>query len=378
MSAVVALLGFQLLVFVHELGHFLVARASGMRVLRFSVGFGPALIRITHGGTVYSLGVLPVGGVVQVAGLNASDADDAPEAAGTFGSRPLWQRAAMVLAGPVFNLLFAALLGLVGFLGFNAMRYEGRPLATLVLAEVEGPAAAAGLRRGDAIVGVDGVEIHRLRELNEHVGAAEGRPLRLDVRRPPEGDTTPPAILPYDVENAPGLLVSIPVVGDAWTSLEVTLTPAETSRGWRIGIRPQLARFGADGIGSALEYAARGTWALNAQFIDSLGRMFRGEEKAEVSGIVKLVSVGADLVTLGMGDWFLDLLVLISINLAILNLLPLPALDGGRLLFLGVELVSRRPVPRKFEAVVHAIGFVLFLGLVLVISGQEIWALLSK
>ncbi len=113
-------------------------------------------------------------------------------------------------------------------------------------------------------------------------------------------------------------------------------------------------------------------------FISSLGRMFRGEEKAEVSGIVKLVSVGADMISLGMGDWFLDLLVLISINLAILNLLPLPALDGGRLIFLAVELVSRRPVPRKFEAVVHAVGFVLFLGLVLVISGQEIWALLAN
>lgn len=88
--------------------------------------------------------------------------------------------------------------------------------------------------------------------------------------------------------------------------------------------------------------------------------------------------MGADLVTLGLGDWFLDLLVLISINLAILNLLPLPALDGGRLLFLAVELVSRRPVPRRLEALVHAAGFVLFLGLILFVSGSEIWELATR
>ena len=378
MSAVVALLGFQLLVFVHELGHFLVARATGMRVLRFSVGFGPALLRVTHRGTVYSLGLLPFGGVVQVAGLNVSGGPGAEPEPGDFGTRRLWQRAAMVLAGPLFNIGFAALLALVAFLGFKAMRYDGRPLATMVLAEVEGPAAAAGLRPGDAIVGVDGEVVNRLRELNDRVGAAEGRPLRLDVRRPPPGAERPYSVLPYDAERAPGLLVSIPVVGDDWTAEEIVITPSLTARGWRLGIRPQLARFGTDGVGSALEYAGRSTWALNALFLESLGRMFRGEEKAEVSGIVKLVSVGADLISLGLSDWFLDLLILISINLAILNLLPLPALDGGRLMFLLVELVARRPVPRRLEAIVHATGFVLFFGLILVVSGQEIWALVAR
>lgn len=373
MNALVALAGFQLLVFIHELGHFLVARACGMRVVRFSVGFGPALVRVTSGGVVYSLGLLPFGGVVQVAGLNATGDGDPSD----YGNRPLHQRAAMVLAGPAFNVAFAALLGLLGFLGFKAMRYEGRPMATLVLAAVEGPAAEAGLLPGDAIVSVDGEPVHRLRELNDRVGAAGGKPLTLGVRRPPEGAERPTQVLPYDPDEAPGLLVSIPVVGDDWTELSVPITPAETSRGWRLGIKPQLARFGADGVGAALTYAGRGTVALNRMFLESLARMVRGEEKAEVSGIVKLVAVGADLVTLGLSDWFVDLLVLISINLAVLNLLPLPALDGGRLLFLLVELVARRPVSRRFEAVVHAAGFVLLLGLILVISGQEIWALLQ-
>jgi regulator of sigma E protease len=377
MTAVLALLGFQLLVFVHELGHFLVARATGMRVIRFSIGFGPALLKVTHRDIVYSIGLLPFGGLVQVAGMHGG-ASDAPSDPGDFDRKPLWARAAMVFAGPAFNIGFAAVLALVGFLGFKAMRWEGRPLATLVLAEVDGPARAAGLLPGDAIVSVDGEPIKRLRELNALVGAAEGRPLRLGVRRPAPGAPLAMERLPYDEANTPGLLVAIPTVPTDAQALDVTVTPEKTPRGWRLGLRPQLARFGADGIGNALAYAGRATVALNTMFLESLGRIFRGEEKAEVTGIVKLVSVGADMIALGLADWFLDLLILISLNLAILNLLPLPALDGGRLLFLAVELVSRRPVPRRLEAWVHGAGFALFLGLVLLVSGQEIWELVSK
>jgi regulator of sigma E protease len=377
MTALLALLGFQLLVFVHELGHFLVARATGMRVIRFSIGFGPALLKVTHRDIVYSIGLLPFGGLVQVAGMHGGAAD-APSDPGDFDRKPLWARAAMVFAGPAFNIGFAAILALVGFLGFKAMRWEGRPLATLVLAEVDGPARAAGLLPGDAIVSVDGEPINRLRELNTLVGAAEGRPLRLGVRRPAAGAPLEMERLPYDAEATPGLMVAIPTVPAGADALEVTVTPEKTPRGWRLGIRPQLARFGADGIGNALAYAGRATVALNTMFLESLGRIFRGEEKAEVTGIVKLVSVGADMIALGLADWFLDLLILISLNLAILNLLPLPALDGGRLLFLAVELVSRRRVPRRLEAWVHGAGFALFLGLVLLVSGQEIWELVTK
>lgn len=374
MSALIALLGFQLLVFVHELGHFLVARACGMQVRRFSIGFGPALVKVTRGGTVYSLCVLPLGGLVQVAGLHGKG-EGLPS---DFPNKPIWQRTAMVLAGPAFNLLFAGLLAIAAFLSFNGMRHEGRPLATTLLAAVEGPALAAGLRPGDAIVSVNGERVNRLREINERVGASEGHPVKLGVRRPPEGVKPERIVVPYDADEAPGLLVSVPRIGSDWEALEVTVTPQESPRGWRLGLRPELGRFGADGVGSSLTYAFRETWALNAMFVESLGRIFRGEEKAEVTGIVKLVSVGADLVKLGLADWFLDLLVLLGINLAVLNMLPLPALDGGRLLFLLVEAVARRPVPQRLEAWVHATGFVVLLGLLLAVAGQEIWDLVSR
>ncbi len=387
MSVILALLGFHLLVVTHELGHFLVARWTGMRVLRFSIGFGPALVRVERGGTIYSFGLLPLGGLVQVAGLNTRPRDvgeapakDAPseDDPSSYHNKPWWQRVAMVSAGPAFNVGFSALLFLGLFLTFNTLRSDGATHATTFLAAVDGPAAAAGLMPGDVIVRVDGTDTPDFHTVVQQVGAAEGRPVTLGIRRAPPGAETHHKVEAWDPEKAPGLLFTYPQYGDDWAALDITVTPLDTARGFRLGVTPALFHFGAANPWDAMRYAARETWAINRSLGEAVARMFRGEEKPQVTSIVKLTALGADRIKLGIADWYLDLLALISVNLALFNLLPLPALDGGRLLFLAIEAVARRPVPRRFEAWVHAFGFAMLIGLVLFVMGQELWERLGS
>lgn len=365
MSVLIAFLGFNVLVLVHELGHYLVARWSGMRVQVFSIGFGPAVIRFKGAETVYQIAAIPLGGYVKVVGLN--DQDRSP---GSYLTRPLWQRALMVSAGPLANFAFAAVLYAYLFGSFNALSYGWNRSPTTVVRQVQGAAAEAGLLPFDVIEQINGQPVVHFDQLRKATGESGGAPMTLLVARSPDGQ--PP---PYERRDAgkyvPGLVIAVPQAPADWPRVEVTITPTETKDGLLLGVAPDFARYGAVDWWAATRIAAAETWAIADLTLRQVGKLLQGDEKTQVVSVVKITAVGADRVKMG-SEWFLALLAIISINLGLLNLLPIPLLDGGRLMFLGIEAISRKPVPRPLELTVNAVTFVLLMGFAVFVVGRDV------
>ncbi|MBM4291976.1 MAG: hypothetical protein FJ138_11455 [Deltaproteobacteria bacterium] len=433
MSVLIAILGFGLLIFVHELGHFLFARLTGMTVEVFSIGFGPTLYSVQRGDTVYQLALLPFGGYVRVKGLapkeepppartlgdverewgleeGAFEASDelkarleggapapAPEdPAGSYQSKPLWARALMVGGGPLFNVLFT-----VG--AFWALLATGQALSvlevrspSLTFQEVSGAAAAAGVRAGDVLLAIDGEAVSSFGELKRRTVGSEGREMRLSLARPPAGVAAPVreervvdlCLRPESALSAAagdaraadcarfeGVTRYRQGAEESWERLTVAVTPARRGEAYLLGLTPALDRFGGDGVGRSLALAARESAGLIESMYEQLAGALRGTERVEVASVVKITAISADTVKMG-GEWFLNFLAFLSLNLAVLNLLPFPALDGGRLIFLAIEAVSRRPVPPRVEMLVHAFGVVLLVGLTAWVTLKDILSLL--
>lgn len=358
-----AILGFTALVVAHELGHFLVARACGMRVLKFSVGFGPPLISWSRGQTQYQIALIPVGGFVQIAGLGNRIDALAPD---SYLSRPLWQRTLMVFAGPAANYGLAILIYLSLIASFNLLT---RP--TNVLRKVEGPAAAAGLQPFDTIVEINGQAIGDFDDIRKAAGSSRGEPMTITVVRPPAGEQ-PPLVLKPASAAGKGTRTYVPEPKPEWPRVSIEVQPKKSSRGYVIGISPEMVRFGAETFGKSLTLAADQTWFVTATMVEDLWRVFAGREEAQLVSVVKITEVGADTVRQGVFDRFPKFLAIISINLFLLNLLPIPALDGGRLVFLAIEAVARRPVPQQLENAIHAVGMLLIAALILVVTVGDI------
>lgn len=372
MSLVITILGLSLLVVVHELGHFLAARAVGMRVIKFSIGFGPAVVRYTGPETVYQIAAIPIGGYVQVEGLGGGSEGDEMAAivdrkslSGAdrrYEARPLWQRTLFVAAGSTFNFAFAFLVFFGLFASATGTTIGFKKDATLVVDRVkpESGAALAGLRPGDVIERIDGRPTERFSDLRRAVGQSEGRPLRLTIARPPAGAEMPIEWRPYGDD---GLLAAVPAPPADWPRQVIAVTPTESERGFLLGINPRVRTFGAEGPGAAAVLAWHETLALSGFILEGIGKLFAGSDEVQLGSVVKMAQLGADQVEMGWG-WFLPFLAFISVNLGLLNLLPIPGLDGGRLLFIGIEAVARRPVPPRFEMLVHAVGLLFLFGLI--------------
>ncbi|MEZ4464424.1 MAG: site-2 protease family protein [bacterium] len=172
-------------------------------------------------------------------------------------------------------------------------------------------------------------------------------------------------------EIAEGLQIAVPRAPPDARRLVVAVQPEKSARGWRIGVSPELARFGADGFGAAVRFAGTETWSVIHAMLSFVGRALKGEEEVQVASVVKITQVGADTVSRGW-EWFFNLLALLSINLGFLNLLPLPALDGGRLVFVAYEAIAGKPAPQRVEGFIHATGMVLLMGLILVVTARDI------
>ena len=444
MSVLIAILGFGFLIFVHELGHFLFARLTGMTVEVFSIGFGPSLYSVQRGDTVYQLALLPFGGYVRVKGL--APRDDAPregaapartlsdverewgleegsfeasdelkerlagggregreeqepreeDAAGSYQSKPLWARALMVGGGPLFNVLFtiAAFWGLLAT-GQALSVLEVRS-PSLTFKEVGGAAAAAGVRAGDVLLAIDNEPVSSFSELKRRTVGSEGREMLLSLARPPAGAAAPVTEEPVvDLCLRAGSALSAATgeeraaecarfegvtryrrgAGDEWERLTIAVTPEQRGGAYLLGLTPELDRFGGDGVGRSLSLAARESGGLMESMYQQLAGALRGTEQVEVASVVKITAISADTVKMG-NEWFINFLAFLSLNLAVLNLLPFPALDGGRLIFLLIEAVSRRPVPPRVELLVHAFGVVLLVTLTLWVTMKDILSLL--
>ena len=403
MPVLTALLGFNLLILVHELGHLIAARLVGLPVRRLSVGFGPTLYHFHFGKTRYQLSLVPFGGFVEIEGLTTSLPD--PEAefwgeASTIPSLSRWARAFVAFAGPAANFLAAVLLYGALFATGSSLSYKGFRLSSVTLREVTGPAAAAGLQRGDVIEMINGTPINDFAALRARVGASEeDTTLKVRYARPPfpkqrawveksvqgrcEALAREKAAGQLSAkqrrrcESFEGLTLYTPTAEGSWPRAEVGVTVARGKRGLKIGVTPEMSRFAVEGADQIIIRAFGESWRFFSMLGDKLWAGLRGKEPLEVSSVVRATAIGADSVRLGP-EWFLNLLAFLSLNLCLLNLLPLPGLDGGRLFLLGAEGISGRPLPIRVERAIQFAGIVMLLGLSLTLSLRDLLSILKN
>ncbi|THB70233.1 MAG: RIP metalloprotease RseP [Desulfovibrio sp.] len=330
------------LIFFHELGHFLAARFLKIGVRTFSLGFGPKLLGLTRGQTTYKLAVLPLGGYVQLVGERKEE--DLPEGftkSQSFALRPAWQRMIVVVAGPLFNFLLAWVI----FWGIFV--FGGMDLPRIDEVSDDSPALEAGLQAGDVITAIDGSQVVDWRELQYAILLSNGEEIVLTVER---GQENVDLLVTPEATPIPDTDESIFLIG-------VGLSPENQDVGLIEG-----AWYGGVRIWHELKNIGKG-----------FAKLFSGEipVKKALGGpilIGQMVSHGADQ---GMGP-LLFLTAFISINLGLLNLLPIPVLDGGHLLFFFLETVFRRPVNQRVQEVTTQVGLVLLLGLMVFATYNDI------
>jgi len=314
------------LVVVHELGHFGVAKRVGVKVLRFSVGWGPIVARRTWGETEYALSAVPLGGYVKMLGED-SDEGVAAEPMRSFEAQPLRSRIAIVLAGPVMNLLFAFVMYavLLGTVGMDVPSTQ--PIVGPVSAD--SPAQRAGIATGDRVLAIDGAEVSTWDQLAATVRASGGKALALRVSRDGAERT---------VEIVPQLKETKTLFGES----------AGNSYLIGIGIANERKHFGPL---EAVWRAGEQTVAVSYVVLKGFGLMLTGRVSArELGGPIAIAQTAGEQARAGL-EQYLTMLAFLSINLGVLNLLPIPLLDGGQLALFGIEGVLRRPLrPRVREA----------------------------
>lgn len=338
------------LVFVHEFGHFIVAKRSGVRVDEFGFGFPPRLIGWKRGDTMYSINWIPMGGFVKLKGESGEAAGDKD----SYAAKRVWERALIVAAGVIMNIMFAAVALSVGFgIGIPSV-VEDLPASArvrdvqVVVADVLPltPAASAGLAAGDVLVSVNGAPLTSVSAFQSAIRIEPDEPKRLDIRRGNERKefVLTPTLLKET--NAPGIgvaLVGTGVVSYPW---------------YEAPYRAVLA-----------------TGYITTEIVKSFGQLiaglFRGKVAVDFSGPVGIAVVTGEVARLGFVS-LLQFMALLSANLAVVNLIPFPALDGGRLLFLAIEGVIRRPVSKRYETLAHQIGFIFLILLVFLITIRDV------
>lgn len=336
LQVVLAIIVLGMLILAHELGHFVVAKRVGIKVEEFSIGFGPKILSTREGETLYSIRSLPIGGFVKMAGTNP-DVDDMEDPRG-FNKKPVLARMAVIGAGPLTNFIIAALLfmAMFGILGVQ------RP--SLEISEVlpGKPADLAGLEAGDEIMFLDGKRVMTWEELVEEISASKGKEVVVVVRR----------------DGVEKELKITPVAN-----------PTDRTRGF-IGITPKLVTVKSGPLES-LRQGITYTFGVSFMFIKGLFAMLLRRIPADVAGPVGIAKILGDAAKMGFRN-LLYLVGILSANLGILNLLPFPALDGSRLVFLGIEGVRQRPVDPEKENLIHFIGFTVLMLLALLITYRDI------
>lgn len=350
------LIAITILVFVHELGHYLVARWCGVRVEVFSVGFGPELWGKTDSrATRWRFGAVPVGGYVKMYGemigapVRREDGSTYTEddALAAFHSQALWRRAAIVAAGPLANFLFAVVVLAALF------STVGEPSTPAVVAGVveNSPAERAGFRLGDRITGIDGTHIHRFQQVVRIVRIAPGERLRFEILR-------------------------------GGRRLELTAVPETIRRESAFGGREVIGRLGVASGGEveiirrspavALVRAGEELFSIIDEIFQALGQMFGGtRDISELGGPLRIAQLSGNLWQLGVVSTLLFMATL-SINLGLINLFPIPMLDGGHLMFYTIEAIMGRPLSERICGYGYRIGIAMVLGLMVFVTLNDL------
>ena len=372
------------LIFFHELGHFAVARGFGMGVSTFSLGFGPKILKRRWGKTEYALSLIPLGGYVALVG--EQDDSDLPEGftrEESFSLRPAWQRLLVVAAGPVANILLAWLLCWILAFGWGTPQ-----LLPQVGGLVEnGPAAKAGVEIGDSIVSINGQPIVNWEDMTGAIAASNGQPMFVELKRPHKAkNATPPtgedaATRNSDTTTAANGNIAPPSL------LTVEITPemavrktifGEDEKAWLVGIRNTgAARLVEHGFWSAAQAGANQTSNMLALTWKSFVKLIeRVVPLDQVGGPIMIMQMVGKQAHEGMPG-LLALAALISINLGVLNLLPIPVLDGGQIVFCLWEMIFRRPVNARVQDYAMRVGLALLVTLMLLATYNDIWRIIK-
>ena len=333
MTIIAAIILFGIIVFIHELGHFLFAKKAGVKIHEFAIGMGPKIFSTQKGETKYSLRLLPLGGYVSMEGEDGESNDP-----NSFGAKTLLQRASIIFAGPCFNIILAALLLIPVF------AYTGTPSDSNVIGKVleNTPAIEAGLEANDKIVEINGAKVSNWQDIVNNL----------------QKETSQDKI-------------NIKVERDN-TTKEFTITPEKNEQGkYVIGISPVYEK----SIIQAIPKALVATGDMIKQMLIFVGQLFTGTIPGgfenSVSGPVGVIGIVSDAAKMGIFN-LIYIASVISLNLGVLNLLPIPALDGGRLLFLGIELIRGKKLDPNKEAMVNAAGLVLLMSFMLFVTYKDI------
>ncbi len=342
------------LVFVHELGHFTVAKRLGILVQRFSIGFGPVVFARRKGETEYALSAMPLGGYVKM--LGEDDADDPqaiaePERA--FSTQSPGRRAAVVFAGPAMNFVFAFVVYAVLFVAIGAEVPSHDPRIGGVSPGM--PAEHAGLQAGDTIVSANGKDVTTWEQLSETVLGSHGQQLHFVVER--DGKR-----FPLDV--TPELKDSRSMFGE--DQGQVFRIGIEASHDWKVV-----------GPIEAVQMAAEQTWTASVVVLKGLALMAQGRvSPRELGGPIAIARAAGQQARAG-GRYFLTMLAFLSINLGVLNLLPIPALDGGHLAFFALEGAMRRPLRPRHRELAQQVGLLLLITLMVFVFYNDIHRLVQ-
>ncbi|MGN0777062.1 MAG: M50 family metallopeptidase [Candidatus Ventricola sp.] len=333
MYIVLAILLLGVLIIAHEAGHFWAARACGIEVQEFAMGMGPLLVKWkSKRGTQFSIRLLPIGGFCQFYGEDEDDAD--PRA---FGNQAVWKRMLTVASGPLMNFAVALLVIVLYMSALGLLTTVPR------VSEVEPHAAEAGLMAGDTLLAVNGVDVTDVTTVLTEISGSAGEDVTLHVRR--GGEEIDVVIAPFYDEEAARYRV-----GFTFAQERVRISLLQS-------------------IPFSVSYNVESVRLIVKTLKDLV---FKGEGVSEVTGPVGTVYVIQEVTQQGGIDIYLELLALISVNLGVMNLLPIPGLDGSRLLFLLVEAVRRKPVKRELEGAIHGAGFILLMALMLALTYKDI------
>ncbi|MDX1775430.1 MAG: RIP metalloprotease RseP [Desulfobulbales bacterium] len=330
-----------LLIFVHEFGHFIWAKFFGVRVLKFSLGFGPKLISRQYGETEYLVSAFPLGGYVKMFGENPGELAEeklAPaELKRSFATRPVWQRFIIVAGGPVFNIIFAMFL----FTFIVLVAGLPMPVETTKIGGVsqDAPAAEAGLQAGDTILAIDGTETRRWEDVSLLIKNSGGREVVLTVDR--EGRK-------LDIALTPRMEKTRNIFGE------------EIGERFMIGIaRSEEVTYEKVGVVDSLKSGINQTWNWMYLTIMGLIKIIQKVVPAsELGGPILIAKIAGERMEAGWVN-FLYFMGVLSVNLGILNLLPIPILDGGHLVFFSVEAVLRKPLNLRTMEILQQVGLVL-------------------
>ncbi len=341
------------LIVVHEFGHFLVAKRLGVRVLRFSVGIGPVIFARRVGETEYALSAIPFGGYVKMLGEEDGEEFEPAQAERAFSARPVGQRALIVAAGPFFNFVFAVVAYVALHLLYGVATPSDLPRVAAVTSGM--PAEQAGLQTGDSITAVDGIPVATWDQLAQIIRDSGGRTLTVTADR--AGTTQVFSITP---ERRPSKDLFGEVTGEMYlvgVVRDTELQPVSP-------IRAVLLGFERAGTGMLLVF-------------EGIYRMITGRISArELGGPIAIARTAGEQARQGFGP-FLNALGFLSVNLAVLNVLPIPVLDGGHLLFFGIEALRRRPVRQRHREIAQQMGLLILVTLMIFVLYNDIHRLLQ-